>query len=224
MPYVPSLKTDGKSDDRILIDKAVEKYAVDLERQINTNFDLKKIYTKSFRKVAGLCASQTKGVKTPEGEFVTIILKVGEKYGYEGAFLGELNYGITRLIQRVPQILAEQNKCGLTKGKELRYWLYAMTVSALITTANEISQYDTIGISGVFEDIKDEYKVRVNKSYEIAQILKSGDCYDTPYFNKVVEIIDEVGNIVGYTYIELINDGKNVKLDKMPYKLRVVKY
>lgn len=225
MPYIPSLKTDGKSNDRILIDKVVEILAQDLALQIVENSDVKQIYTRSFLNIANMISKQISFYDSSnEAEFVDIILKVGEKYEYEGAFLGELNYGITRLIQRVPQILAEQNKCGLTKGKELRYWLYAMTVSALITTANEISQYDTIGISGVFEDIKDEYKVRVNKSYEIAQILKSGDCYDTPYFNKVVEIIDEVGNIVGYTYIELINDGKNVKLDKMPYKLRVVKY
>ena len=30
----------------------------------------------------------------------------------------------------------------------------------------------------MFEDIKDEYKRRVNSAYEAAQILKSGDCYD----------------------------------------------
>ena len=79
------------------------------------------------------------------------------------------------------------------------------------------------GLVGVFIDIKDEYKVRVNKSYEIAQILKSGDCYDTPYFNKVVEVVNEEGKVVGHTYIELINDGHNVKLDKMPYQLVVKK-
>ncbi len=78
-------------------------------------------------------------------------------------------------------------------------------------------------MGGVFEDVKDEYKVRVNKSYEIAQILKSGDCYNTPYFNKVVEIVDEEGNVVGHTYIELKNDGNNLYLDKMPFQL-VVKY
>lgn len=113
----------------------------------------------------------------------------------------------------------KNNKCGLVVGKELRYWLYAITVDALISAAQGEGEP---GVNGVFEDIKDEYKVRVNKSYEIAQILKSGDCYDTPYFNKVVEVVDENGKVLGHTYIELTNDGKNVLLEKMPYKLLAI--
>jgi hypothetical protein len=224
MPYVPSKKTDGKSTDREIIDGAVEVYSSYLVSKINTNYDVVTTLTESFNRVGELASNLFKGNLTSEENFIKTILEVGEKYGYQGAFLGELNYAITRTIQRVPQLLAEQNKCGLTKGKELRYWLYAMIVSALITSANKLSQEFNRGVCGVFEDIKDEYKVRVNKSYEIEQILKSGDCYDTPYFNKVVEIIDEDGKNVGYTYIELKNDGKNVLLDKMPYKLVVKNY
>lgn len=219
MPYVPSLKTDGKSQDRIIIDAAVETYVAELVHRINQNFDVKKVYTESFHKV-GYAILQNEFVDV-EGVFASVIVQVGAKYGYQGAFLGELNYAITRVIQRVPQVLAEQGKCGLSVGKELRYWLYAMTVAALTTVSYSLAIMDELGVSGVFEDIKDEYKVRVNKSYEIEQILKSGDCYDTPYFNKVVEVRDENDKVIGYTYVEFKNDGVNVNLDKMPFHLKV---
>jgi hypothetical protein len=221
MPYVPSKKTDGKATDREVIDVAVEQYSNSLVNKINTNYDVVKVLEVSFGKVGVLASNLVKTDASDEGIFIRCILEVGEKYGYEGAFLGELNYACTRVIQRTPQLLAQQDKCGLTVGKELRYWLYAMIVSALTTVSVKLSAIPNLGVSGVFEDIKDEYKVRVNKSYEIEQILKSGDCYDTPYFNKVIEIVDEDGKNVGYTYIELKNDGKNVKLDAMPYKLVV---
>ena len=43
------------------------------------------------------------------------------------------------------------------------------------------------GLAGVFEDVKDEYKRRVNTAYEAAQILKSGDCYDrVPFHTQLV--------------------------------------
>lgn len=229
MPYVPSKKTDGKSRDRELIDVVVEKYAHYLVDKIEKNYDAFSVLLHSFIRLnAYICRYPIElqdfyKISEFEIQFVNTVLKVGEKYGYDGAFLGELNYGLTRTIQRVPQILAEQGKCGLVIGEEIRYWVYAMIVSALTKTAYAIAPNDDLGICGVFEDVKDEFKVRFNKSYEIEQILKSGDCYDTPYFNKVVEIVDENNNHIGYTYIELKNDGENVKLDKMPYKL-MVKY
>src|SRR5437762_14257379 len=79
---------------------------------------------------------------------------VSKKYKYDGAFLGELNYSLTRLIQHLPRSL--MTHCGFKD--EIRYWLYA-------------------GIVGVLVDVKDEYKRRVNTAYEAAQIEKSGDCY-----------------------------------------------
>ncbi len=221
MPYVPSKKTDGKSQDRELIDIAVEKYTDYLVSQINTNHSLYLMLFNSFLLVGDLAIKLVKTEETEEGLFIKTVLEVGEKYGYQGAFLGELNYGITRVIQVVPQKLAKQGKCGLVIGKELRYWLYAMIVDALITTARQLSRGYSFGVAGVFEDIKDEYKVRVNKSYEIEQILKSGDCYDTPYFNKVVEVVDEEGKNIGYTYVEVKNDGENYKVDKLPVKIVV---
>jgi hypothetical protein len=217
MPYVPSEKTDGKSQDRNILDKEVEVLSQSIADRIINNGDLCIVYKTTFIDITSSILNGT------SHRFADKVLEIGEKYKYEGAFLGELNYAITRIIQRVPQLLALQNKCGLTKGKELRYWLYAMTVDSLILTANHlIERYnDTKGIAGVFEDIKDEYKVRVNKSYEIAQILKSGDCYDTPYLNKVVEIVDETGKNVGYTYVEIVNDGENYKKDKLNFKIIV---
>jgi len=224
MPYVPSEKTDGKSQDRNILDKVVEDLSQFIANQITTNGDLARVYKKTFLAIGEHFLSKN-NTDTEETKFAQTILEVGDVYKYEGAFLGELNYALTRVIQRVPQFLAIQNKCGLTKGKELRYWLYAMTVDALIVTALKLATdyEDTKGVSGVFEDIKDEYKVRVNKSYEIVQILKSGDCYDTPYFNKVIELIDENGKNVGYTYVEMINDGENYKQDKLDVKIIVKK-
>lgn len=221
MPYVPSEKTDGKSQDRIILDKVVEEYSSNLADQIANNNQLVEIYSASFLKVGLLISNLVRTDGSVEGKFVKTILEVADVYGYSGAFLGELNYSITRVIQRVPQLLAEQGKCGLAKGKELRYWLYAMTVSALTSVSIKLAGIPNLGVSGVFEDIKDEYKVRVNKSYEIQQILKSGDCYDTPYFNKVVEVRNEEGTVVGHTYVEFTNDGENVKLDNMPFHLTV---
>ena len=221
MPYVPSKKTDGKSTDRELIDVQVEALSRLIVDQVQSNSDLLKLYKQYFIEIGQLLEKPINKSFDIVTSFAETVFEVAKKYNYEGAFLGELNYAITRVIQRVPKLLAENNKCGLVKGKELRYWLYAMTVSALTYASNKLID-SNIGINGVFEDIKDEYKVRVNKSYEILQILKSGDCYDTPYFNKVVEITDETGKVIGYTYIELVNDGKNVKLDKMPYTIKVV--
>jgi hypothetical protein len=224
MPYGPSEKTDGKSQDRNILDEAVEMLSLDIVEMVESNGDVRYLYDSFFYDIAYYCISKELP-KTHQNDiainFAKTVLEVGASYKYEGAFLGELNYSITRVIQRVPQLLAEKGKCGLSKGKELRYWLYAMTVDALIGVANRLLAcgYNTKGIAGVFEDIKDEYKVRVNKSYEIAQILKSGDCYDTPYFNKVVEIINKDGKVVGHTYIELTNDGENYKLDKMPFRI-----
>ena len=108
------------------------------------------------------------------------IAEVAQKYHYDGAFLGELNYALTRLIQHLPRALIAT---GQSKD-ETRYWLQA-------------------GLFGVLLDVALEYKVRVNQAYEIAQIQKSGDCYDTPYYSKAVEVVDENGKTVGHIYVNM---------------------
>lgn len=153
VPYVPSEKTDGKSDDR--------------------------------RDLEPLAKSLADG-----------IAEVASKYKYEGAFLGELNFALTRLVQHLPRSL--QEKCGFKD--EIRYWLQA-------------------GLFGVLLDVVLEYKRRVNVSYEAAQIIKSGDCYDTPYYTRLVEVVDAAGKHVGYQEIMLKRDDTTLFADKLAGKI-----
>lgn len=155
MPYVPSEKTDGKSDDRTLIDPIAEQLA-------------------------------------------DTIAKVASGYKYDGAFLGELNYALTRLIQHLPRSL--QKFQGFKD--ETRYWLQA-------------------GLFGVLLDVVLEYKRRVNVSYEAAQIVKSGDCYDTPYYTRLVELVDETGKLIGHQEIMVKRSEDTLNIDVMPCKLVV---
>ena len=74
-----------------------------------------------------------------------------------------------------------------------------------------------IGIGGVFEDVKDEYKRRVNTAYEAAQIVKNGDCYDTPYYTKLIEVIDSDGHHVGYQEVMVKRSHFTVGFDTIPY-------
>lgn len=213
MPYVPSKKTDGKSADREIIDRAVEVVALQSASEIKDNLSLIQVYESVFKEVADslfdLCYNmpprQSHSSATALG---LVIYTVGDKYGYEGALLGELNYAITRFIQRIPQIKVQMGDW----KDELRYWLYAATVEALTYVANNTRDFK-IGISGVFEDIKDEYKRRVNPAYEAAQIIKSGDCYDTPYYTRLVEVVDEKGRHVGYQEVMLKRSEETLHLD-----------
>lgn len=217
MPYVPSRKTDGEAPDREVLDKSVEAIAQEAAGRITNNFSLIRVYKDTFHDIAKCLAYfvydqwQTRSVRAAahSGEAAVVaetmpyalandIYEVSQIYGYEGAFLGELNYAITRFIQRVPQIKIANGDW--KESDELRYWLYACTVDALIS----MTQLNTgLGISGVFEDIKDEYKRRVNTAYEAAQIVKSGDCYDAPYYTRLVEVRDESGKLVGHQEIML---------------------
>lgn len=205
MPYVPSEKTDGKSQDRNLIDVKVEALAREIATTSTTNFDILRSYKDAFN-VIGVSLYKLENAReefvsrSAASDLAETIYSVGSSYNYQGAFLGELNYAITRLIQRVPQIMVELGKW--PSKDEIRYWLYAVTVEAL-TFAADIFKDSGIGISGVFEDIKDEYKRRVNVGYEAAQIIKSGDCYDTPYYTRLVEVVSDQGEHIGYQEVML---------------------
>lgn len=157
MPYVPSEKTDGKAQDRNILDPLAKNLA--------------------------------------DG-----IAEVAAGYKYDGAFLGELNFALTRLIQHLPRSL--QEKQGFKD--ETRYWLQA-------------------GIFGVLTDVMLEYKMRVNQGYEIAQIVKSGDCYDTPYYSRAVEVIDEEGKHIGHVYVNMKRSEETLKCDVLPQQLVVWK-
>lgn len=218
MPYVPSKKTDGKSDDRERIDMVVKRLATKIAKQVKTNSDVPELLLNNFKCIGnilieldirnGLHISASKEAYN----VASTIFEVGGKYKYDGAFLGELNYAMTILIQEVPKELVRMGKA----SSELRYWLYAKTTSALIKAVhffNESEDDVPVGIAGVFEDIKDEYKVRVNPAYEIAQIIKSGDCYTTPYFTKPIEVVDNTGKLVGHVYVNVERNDENVKED-----------
>ena len=103
------------------------------------------------------------------------IAQVAKKYKYDGAFAGELNYALTRLLQDIPRSLISSGQI----KEEIRYWIQPL-------------------MYGVLTDVAWEHKRRVNVSYEATQIVKSGDCYDTPFYTRLVEIINTDGSHVGY--------------------------
>lgn len=211
MPYVPSKKTDGASTDREDLNPVVEQMAEEAAKKITNNLSLIRVYRARFLNTADALKSRLQRAGAGSGITDTLantILMVAERHGYEGAYLGELNYAITRFIQRVPQIK-------VAKGdwkQEFRYWLYAATVEALTDAAYE-THFWGLGISGVFEDIKDEYKRRVNTAYEAEQIVKSGDCYDAPYYTRLVPVVDESGDHVGYQEIMLKRTPETLRTD-----------
>jgi hypothetical protein len=221
MPYIPSKKTDGKSTDREMLDAAVERLATDAVLRIQNNLSLVAIYKSIFIKVAESLHAIIGGSRadsSAEADLARVIHEVGIKYGYEGAYLGELNYAFTRFIQRVPQLKVATG----TWAQELHYWIYATTVEALVSASYETKGLG-IGVSGVFEDIKDEYKRRVNTAYEAEQILKSGDCYDTPYYTRLVEVIDETGTLIGHQEIMLKRSKDTLDQDLLDFRVVVNK-
>ena len=226
MPYVPSKKTDGKSTDREVIDAALAPLVSSVAAEITNNFSLRPIYERVFIETASSLWGMLENSNENDEELTAderltwnlakAIYETGAKYGYEGAYLGEFNYAFTRFIQMVPQ---EKVKRGDWEPKnELRYWLYAETVTALKHAEEQTESLD-IGVDGVFRDIKDEYKWEVNRSYEIAQILKSGHCYFTPYYNRVIEVVDEDGNHVGHIEVMLKRSEATLNIDELPLQL-----
>ncbi|OGM99708.1 MAG: hypothetical protein A3B91_01570 [Candidatus Yanofskybacteria bacterium RIFCSPHIGHO2_02_FULL_41_29] len=219
MPYVPSKKTDGKSTDREVIDGAVECLANEVVSKISDNLSLLIQYKLAFMDVAKSLYFTSCGIGINKRvELAQAIRDVGAEYDYEGAYLGELNYAITRFIQRVPQLLVAKKKW----KDELRYWVYARTVAALIYAARHTEHFGT-GIDGVFEDIKDEYKRRVNPAYEAAQILKNGDCYDTPYYTRLIELVDEAGTLIGHQEVMLKRSDTTLHQDLLDFSVVVKK-
>lgn len=72
-----------------------------------------------------------------------------EKYGYDGAFAGLLNYTVTEMTMKLRRRLF---------GK-IRYWQIAL-------------------ISGVFHNIADEFYRRAAAPYEDIQIKNNGDVFE----------------------------------------------
>ena len=118
------------------------------------------------------------------------IAAIAEGHGYDGAFAGTLNYSLTRLLQEIPRELVKTGQF----TEEMRYWFQPL-------------------LYGVLQDVALEHKLRVNTAYEAAQIVKSGDCYDTPYYTRLVEVVDPDGNHVGYQHVMVERNQYNLKED-----------
>jgi len=221
MPYVPSEKTDGKSQDRKLIDAEVKKVVRLLVKDCKESIEIFNGFYNLMRSVCAAIRAREDYLHCDGVNMRNInqllgltIYEVAQKYNYDGAWLGELNYATTRIIQEIPKALVKK---GLMKS-ELRYWYYAEVVGylgALVHYFQDIHLTNWIdqGFAGVFEDVKDEYKRRVNTAYEAAQIVKSGDCYDTPYYTKLIEIVDKHGRHIGYQEVMLKRTKGTLKLD-----------
>lgn len=222
MPYVPSMKTVPPADDRNVIDAAVERAARDAAEKITHNSSLTGVYAKFFEEVA-LRISAFLNTLSVEGHssattLAHAILDVSQKYKYDGAHLGEFNYAMTRFIQRVPQIKVDSDQW----SQELRYWLYARTVAALSKVSMSLLSEECdalVDLGGVLVDVKDEYKRRVNTAYEAEQIVKSGDCYDTPFYTRQVEIVDSDRRHVGIMEIMVKRSAETLHVDRLPGKL-----
>lgn len=189
MPYIPPQNRPG-------IDKCVVILAEQLADELvknNATATISEMYRREFQAIAaGITELETGVAAGPAGkarELASAIVEAAKVYNQQGGWLGELNYAITRLIQSVPFAMYKR---GIWK-EALRYWLYAETVGALTRAAYDIhaksgNDWISNGIAGVLEDVKDEYKRRVNTAYEAAQIRKSGDCFElSPFHTQLVE-------------------------------------
>lgn len=203
MPYIPP-------KNRPEIDQCVDELASQIAGMLQAKGETAEIstrYREAFLAVAEFIAQREGGQNPPcaaaAAKLAQMILTKAAGYNTQGAWTGELNYALTRLIQKVP--LAMVRKGAWTEP--MRYWIYAETVGALTRTAYDVhgrygNDYIGNGLAGVFEDVKDEYKRRVNTAYEAVQILKSGDCFDlVPYRTALVPV--KVGSVEGYQEVML---------------------
>ncbi len=129
---------------------------------------------------------------------VEAIGEVSMRHKYDGAFAGELNYSLTRLLQEIPRELVKRGQF----TDEIRYWLQPL-------------------MYGVLLDVALEHKFRVNQAYEAAQIVKSGDCYDTPYYTRLVEVVDETGKHVGHQHVMMKKSDETLEQDVITPKIVV---
>jgi hypothetical protein len=203
MPYIPAAN-------RPAIDEKVTALAEEIAAAMIAQRHTAEIsvhYRRAFMEIAEFLAAMESGTAdrpaSAGGHLAATIIQTARGSGVKGGWTGELNYAITRLIQQVPRVMCLQKAW----DEPLRYWIYAQTVGALTRTAYDLhsrmaDDYIGNGLAGVFEDVKDEYKRRVNTAYEAAQILKNGDCYEySPYCTQLVAA--SVDGVAGYQEVML---------------------
>jgi hypothetical protein len=200
MPYIPP-------QNRPAINERVDALAGKIADSLADNDETAEIsvyYRDAFSGIADSIAALEAGESVVQGEagaLAACIVETAAGYGQKGGWTGELNYAVTMLIQAVPFKLYKRG----VWAECLRYWLHAQTVGALTRTAYDIHErfgngWIGNGLAGVFEDIKDELKRRVNTAYEAAQINKSGDCFQMmPFRTRLVPM--EKDGVEGYIEI-----------------------
>jgi hypothetical protein len=218
MPYVPSEKSEPKGCDRDQLERPIEDLAQKAAEMIADNKSVVEVFTKLRLGVCAFLRRFANGEKiphedSPEYNLSWHIWFLGnEIHAYDGAYLGELNYSVTRFLQRVPKIMVEKGKW--REKDEIRYWLCARDAEVL-GYIREFARHWRHGISGVFGNIDSEYYRRVVAAYEDYQIIKSGDCFDAPYYTKLVEVVSEDGEHIGYVPVSMKRSEKTVALDKL---------
>jgi hypothetical protein len=204
MPYIAA-------GERPRLDAAVEaladELATKLSEEMNGDTEVSSCYKEAILAVAGRLRGLQRGEKQAAGGraegLASEIFGGAEKHGYRGAWVGGLDYALTRLIQRVPVKMVEKGRW----REEFRFWVYVQTAGALERTAMRIhseggdDDWVADALVATVTDVKDEYKRRVNSAYEAIQISKSGDCYTTPYRTEVVAVKDGMENVIGYTEV-----------------------
>lgn len=183
MPYI-------RREIRPEIDPYVEHLAEEVVDELGgRTLELGELYLKKLMEVCntlymlvtlGGAPSKSVGERLA-ARIVEVSKKHAENGNWREGLLGNLNYAFTRLIQVVPRKLVER---GLWK-QQMRYWVYAVTAGALEACAQKLFSepldYFKVALIGVVNDVKDEYKRRVNAAYEDEQIRKNGDVYEGPY-------------------------------------------
>ena len=202
MPYIPE-KDRPRLDVRI--NDLAEEIVAELIK-INGTGEIAAFYEKRFTMIYDVLYALETGKNIKFDSKTELLAKemfdIGMSRDHRPAWLGEMNYSITRLIQVVPRKMVEK---GAWKD-EFRYWVFAQTAGALERAALEINKkkvdekltYILNGMVGSLFDIKDEYKRRVSSAYEAVQIRKSGDCYDGPYHTELEDVKDADGKTIGY--------------------------
>ncbi len=200
MPYIAA-------GDRPPLDARVEVLADELASKLtevmNGDTELSLCYKEAFMAIAStlrsLQARQKPNIRDDAERLAYQIFVGASKYGHRGAWLGGLDYALTRLVQVVPAKMMKQKAW----KEEFRFWIYIQTAGALERAAMTVHSQDeddwvSDALVGVLMDVKDEYKRRVNSAYEAFQLRKSGDCYTTPYRTEIADVKDDKGNVVGY--------------------------
>ncbi len=205
MPYIPPENRPAINE---AVDALAEQMADELEHTGGTA-EISERYREAFMDMARFIAAVEAAPESPpepESEAQRVadaVVDMAAAYNQKGGWLGELNYAVTTLVQAVPFKMYQRGAW----EEALRYWLYAETVGALTRTAYELheksgNKWVPNGLAGVFEDVKDEFKRRVNSAYEAAQIRKSGDCYHmVPFRTQLVPM--EVGEVSGFIEVML---------------------